>query len=579
MRKAHRPRALLLFGLSLLAASPGAGAAQEAAGRTRPVVVGADPAYPPYEFLDPEGRPAGFNVDLTRAIAAVMGMEVEFRFGSWAEMRAGLERGDVDVLEGLSFSTARAEELDFAPAHAIIQHAIFARRGAPKVDGLLELAGKEVIVFRGGIMDELLTAEGKASRIIRTDTPADALRLLSSGQGEYVALALLPGLHILREAGITNVEPVARRVASERYGYAVRKGNQELLSRLEEGLSILKQSGRYQEIQARWLGVLEPEGPPWRTIVKWGTALLAPLVLGLGATVLWSRSLRRQVAQRTASLAREAFEKRQALEELERQRRQLERADKMAGLGLLVSEVAHEVNNPTGLMLLNLATLESAFLDARELLDERGASDSDAPARRDPLRADARGDPAPHRGGDRGRPAHPQVRCGAQGLRPGGGAGEAGAGRPERGGAHRGAAHGGNAAAGNPTLRAGARQRFPPLRGSAQRLEQVVVNLLVNACQALGDRERAIRLSTLEDREKREAILRVEDEGAGIPQEHLPRLFDPFFTTKRETGGTGLGLAICARIAREHQGRLEFESEVGRGTRASLHLPLPEATP
>ena len=117
------------------------------------------------------------------------------------------------------------------------------------------------------------------------------------------------------------------------------------------------------------------------------------------------------------------------------------------------------------------------------------------------------------------------------------------------------------------------------MRGSAQRLEQVVVNLLVNACQALGDRERAIRLSTLEDREKREAILRVEDEGAGIPQEHLPRLFDPFFTTKRETGGTGLGLAICARIAREHQGRLEFESEVGRGTRASLHLPLPEATP
>ena len=113
----------------------------------------------------------------------------------------------------------------------------------------------------GGIMDELLTAEGKASRIIRTDTPADALRLLSSGQGEYVALALLPGLHILREAGITNVEPVARRVASERYGYAVRKGNQELLSRLEEGLSILKQSGRYQEYPGPLAGGARARGP------------------------------------------------------------------------------------------------------------------------------------------------------------------------------------------------------------------------------------------------------------------------------------------------------------------------------
>jgi signal transduction histidine kinase len=67
----------------------------------------------------------------------------------------------------------------------------------------------------------------------------------------------------------------------------------------------------------------------------------------------------------------------------------------------------------------------------------------------------------------------------------------------------------------------------------------------------------------------------VEDEGVGIPPEHLERLCDPFFTTKQESGGTGLGLAITSTLVRAHGGRLTFSSEPGRGTRASAMLPCP----
>src|SRR6266542_3772828 len=76
------------------------------------IVVGADRDYPPYEFLDRNGQPAGFNVDLTRAVAEVMGMTVEFRFGTWAEIRAALVSGEVDVLQGISFSEERAKQLE-----------------------------------------------------------------------------------------------------------------------------------------------------------------------------------------------------------------------------------------------------------------------------------------------------------------------------------------------------------------------------------------------------------------------------------------------------------------------------------
>src|SRR6185369_14562506 len=79
---------LLALSLLLLCVLPISGVAAEMEVASKPVViVGGDRDYPPYEFLDKNGQPAGYNVDLTRAIADVMGMKVEFRFGGWSEMR------------------------------------------------------------------------------------------------------------------------------------------------------------------------------------------------------------------------------------------------------------------------------------------------------------------------------------------------------------------------------------------------------------------------------------------------------------------------------------------------------------
>jgi len=68
-------------------------------------------------------------------------------------------------------------------------------------------------------------------------------------------------------------------------------------------------------------------------------------------------------------------------------------------------------------------------------------------------------------------------------------------------------------------------------------------------------------------------LLEVADEGVGIAPEHLSRVTDPFFSTKRDRGGTGLGLSVSAGIAQEHNGRLEFHSQPGRGTTVTLILP------
>lgn len=537
------------------------------------VVVGGDRDYPPYEFVDKDGRPAGYNVDLSRAIADVMGMKVEFRFGSWSEMRKGLSDGSVSILQGISYSEERAKKLDFSPPHTIVHHAVFARRGTPPVASLEELRGRKVIVFRDGIMHDLLVRMGFSSDLILTGTPADALRLLASGKHDYCVVASLPGMYLIRELHLTNLVQVAKSVSSQKYCFAVNKGNAELLARFSEGLAIVMQTGQYQAIYDKWLGVHEPPRFARERVLKYGAMVLLPLLLGLTASVVWSRTLQRRVDRRTEELAREVTERKLALEELRRHQDKLVQADKMASLGILVSGVAHEINNPNGLLLLNLPILRDVYADAVETLEERYEREGDF-----------------HLGGisysrmreevprmlEEMQQASQRIKRIVEDLKD--------FARPDVVASMEPFHINGVVQAAvrlvDPSLRkattrfsAAYGENLPRIFGNSLRIEQVVINLLINACQSLQANDRAIDIATEFDRSSERVLISVQDEGIGIQPEHLPHLTDPFFTTKRESGGTGLGLSISAGIVQEHGGEITFSAPPAGGTRVTLSLP------
>ena len=249
---------------------------------------------------------------------------------------------------------------------------------------------------------------------------------------------------------------------------------------------------------------------------------------------------------------------------------QLIQANKMTALGILVSGVAHEINNPNQLVLTNSRVLTKVWEDAVEILDryQRGNGeftlarlsyvemretvaalirDVNAGAMRigrivDDLKNFARP-------GARGAPVAFQLNDVVQRTL-------------------RLLAHPVNQRTAK--LRTSLAQNLPPIRGNAQQVEQIVINILVNALEALPDRDRAITVATYFAARDGSAVLEVSDEGIGIAPQHLQRLCDPFFTTKQETGGTGLGLAICLSLARTNNGCLEFTSEPGKGTRVRV---------
>ena len=114
---------------------------------------------------------------------------------------------------------------------------------------------------------------------------------------------------------------------------------------------------------------------------------------------------------------------------------------------------------------------------------------------------------------------------------------------------------------------------LPALRADPLRLEQVMVNLLLNASQALPDPDRGIHVSTSFDEPGGRLVVRIRDEGLGIAPENLRRIREPFFTTKCENGGLGLGLYVSSTIVAEHGGTMEFESASGEGTTVTVAFP------
>ncbi|WP_435235078.1 transporter substrate-binding domain-containing protein [Psychromonas sp. PT13] len=533
-----------------------------AQGNNTIISIGGDHNYPPYEFLNANGEPDGYNTELTKAIAEVMGIRVRIKLDSWDYMKKQLEEGKIDLLQGISYSQERAKIFGFTPPHSIVHQSVFARKGATPVININDLTDKWVLVQNNGIMFEQLVAANTNIHFVKTDTHAAALRLLASGQYDYAFVANLPGLYLGQELSLSNIEPVGNPLPPQIYGYAALKDKKELLALFSEGLAILKNTGKQQEIYNKWFGPLTEKKFDWQTIGLLAAGLSLFLTIIIGGVVIWNRSLTKQVARRTQKLAL--------------QQQQLIQADKMASLGILVSGVAHEINNPTGLLLLNLPVLKETFDDLDEILEEHYATHGDfyvaglsysrmreeiplmltdmlegtQHIRRivDDLRDFARQEPI-----DLLKMINfNQVVMTAVRLT-------------------------------DNTIRS-ATQNFsvnylghiPRIQGNAQRLQQVVINLIVNACQALNDIQQSISISTSYNSETKMVCLTVEDNGTGILDKHLSRLTDPFFTTKREQGGTGLGLSISSSIVEEHGGRLTFDSRQDEGTKVTLYLPKAE---
>lgn len=255
---------------------------------------------------------------------------------------------------------------------------------------------------------------------------------------------------------------------------------------------------------------------------------------------------------------------------------QLMQADKMVSLGILVSGVAHEINNPNNLVLFNADLVGQVMLELLPRIDHASASDGTWTLAGLPwpeLRAELLSlQEGISKGGERIRDIVARLKDFAR----------VDTGRQDQEFSAQDLIDstfliiGSHLRKSTDTLRIDIDMDLPRLRGCHQQIEQVLINLLTNASQALRSRTESIEIRAVRG-EGNFVEIQVRDEGRGIQPEDMARIFTPFFTTKRDSGGTGLGLSVSFRILQEHGGRLLFQSTPGAGTLARMILPgLPE---
>ncbi|MBI1291958.1 PAS domain S-box protein [bacterium] len=268
----------------------------------------------------------------------------------------------------------------------------------------------------------------------------------------------------------------------------------------------------------------------------------------------------------TLGILQDITARKKAEEEARVQQERLIQSEKLVALGTLVSGVAHEINNPNNFIMLNTPLLHDAWTSIAPILEEYyedhgdfivGGLDFSEMRHEVPKLTQAILSGAQ------------RIRTIVQELRDFARPNPNSAGEPvDVNSVVKSALILLQNVISNSTTRFSldCNESLPAIMGNFQRLEQVVINLIQNACQALDHRDQPVAVRTWFDDSEGFVVIEVADGGRGISPEHLKQITDPFFTTKRDSGGTGLGLSISSNIVHNHGGLLEFSSTPGEGT-------------
>ena len=270
------------------------------------IVVGSELDYPPYALVDGSGQAAGFSVDLMKATCAAVGLKVRFRVGPWSEVRAALEKDEIDALPLVSYSKEREAVFDFTTPHTIAHGAIFKRDDTPEIMSTSDLRDKDIIVMRSDAAHDWLLRNDVSSNLLLTNKVEESLSLLASGAQDYALAPRLVGLYAAKELKLENIHVTGPLIDAygRGYGFAVKEGNDALLRYLNEGLSIIRSDGTYGEIYDKWFGAIDPRGVPEEVIYRYILSAVSGLLFVGALVVGWIFVLRRTVVAQTAEIRR-----------------------------------------------------------------------------------------------------------------------------------------------------------------------------------------------------------------------------------------------------------------------------------
>ncbi|XXJ20277.1 transporter substrate-binding domain-containing protein [Desulfovibrio caledoniensis] len=210
--------------------------------------------YPPYQYLDEAGEPAGLDVEVARLIFARLGARSRFVPGAWDDIVANLRLGRLDCVCGMEINRERMHFFSFTSSYYNRKLVIFMRGDEASIDSVDDLVGKAVAGDRNSFVERYLKERGLLSliRIVKTKTKEQSMRMLKDG-GVVAAIAPLAVGRLLADREGLDVRIMDVGDPGSPVGFAVEKSNVGLLRELEEALAALRREGALRPVLDRWL--------------------------------------------------------------------------------------------------------------------------------------------------------------------------------------------------------------------------------------------------------------------------------------------------------------------------------------
>ncbi|CCK79301.1 transporter substrate-binding domain-containing protein [Desulfobacula toluolica] len=499
--------------------------------------------YYPYTFVNKQGEPDGFSVDLIKAVTQAIDLALDIRVDDWNKAVESLKAGKVDLLPMMAYSKDRDVYFDFSVPHTIAFDAFFTREGEQKIESMEDLYGKTIFVMKQDQAHNYLQSIDSISpdRLILTNSIPETLEKLSSGKGDVALIPKLVGLIFLKKMDLKKIEisPMVMEAYKRPFSFAVKHGNQVLSEQLTQGLLIVKETGQYRTIYEKWFGAYDPVEISMGQILKSLIGWVAGIIALCGILLLWSLSLKKQVTLRTKHLEEEIKVRKKGEKKLKELMKDLTRRNEE--LDDFTYIASHDLQEP-----LRKLTAFSSLLkkDLGEDLPENVEKDldfiSDAASRMQKLIQDLL---AFSRSGrkDMNIEKINLDKCIDDAL-------YALSTRLEKTHAHI------------------DRKEFPLVIGDRALITQLYQNLIGNAVKFTQGTQPKIRLTA--EITGYGVELGVRDNGIGIRPEYQTQIFQPFkrLHGRSEYDGSGIGLAICQKIAERHGSKISVKSEPGKGS-------------
>lgn len=266
---------------------------------SRTIIIGDDRNYPPYSFVDANGNPTGFNIEIAKAAAEAMGLNVKIKLGDWSKIRDELESGEIDAIAGMFYSKDREKIYSFSTKYIVTSGDVFTRKGT-NIKNISELKGATVVVQAGDIVSEYLKKQNLNINFIEVATVDEALKLVATKKYDYAAVLKIPAHYLIKKEKYLNLICNELIINPTDLCLVTKKDNEDLIFILNGGLQILKATGKYNEIYNKWLGVYEEKS--FRDSLMDYAWTIFSTVLIIILLVLWNLTLKAKVAERTREL-------------------------------------------------------------------------------------------------------------------------------------------------------------------------------------------------------------------------------------------------------------------------------------